>query len=51
MNSLLVTFLNEPLLICLHIVKLFQVMLSNTLSSICILQCLKPFVFKVQRND
>ena len=33
-NSLSVTFLNESELICLHIVKWFQVLLSNTNNSI-----------------
>ena len=33
-NSLLVTFLNDPEFICLHTVKAFQVLLSNTNNSI-----------------
>ena len=33
-SSYKVTFLNEPELICLHTVKWFQVLLSNTSNSI-----------------
>ena len=34
MNTLKVTFLNKPEPICLHTVKCFQVLLSNTNNSI-----------------
>ena len=35
MNSLLVTILNKPELICLHTVTWFQALLSNAYSFIC----------------
>ena len=34
-NSLWVTFLNDPELICLHIVRWFQVLFSNIISFNC----------------
>ena len=34
-NSLLITFLNEPGLICLNPVKWFQVLLSDTVLFVC----------------